>query len=44
MIYTVARENDEIYVAVNFLSHVIFVFLLFWGTVISAHVVETKEK
>ena len=46
MIYTVARENDEIYVAVIFffLSQVIFVFLLFWGTVISANVVETKEK
>ena len=45
MIYTVARENDEIYVAVIFfLSQVIFVFLLFWDTVMSANVVETKEK
>ena len=35
----------NIYVAVNFLSQVIFVFLLvFFGTVMYANEVETKEK
>ena len=33
-----------IYVVVNFLSQVIFVFLLFLGMVIYANEVETKEK
>ena len=32
------------YVVVNFLSQVIFVFLLFLGMVIYANEVETKEK
>ena len=32
------------YVVVNFLSQVIFVFLLFWGMVMYADEVETKEK
>ena len=32
------------YVVVNFSSQVIFVFLLFWGMVMYANEVETKEK
>ena len=32
------------YVAVNFLSQVIFIFLLFLGMVMNANEVETKEK
>ena len=32
------------YVAVNFLSQVVFVFLLFFGVVMYAYEVETKEK
>ena len=35
---------DNIYVVVNFLFQVIFVFLLFLGMVIYADEVETKEK
>ena len=31
-------------VVVNFLSQVIFVFLLFWGMIMYAKEVETKEK
>ena len=34
----------DIYVVVNFLFQVIFVFLLFLGMVIYANEVETKEK
>ena len=34
----------HIYVVVNFLSQVIFVFFLFWGMVMYANEVETKEK
>ena len=34
----------DIHVVVNFLSQVIFVFLLFLGMVIYANEVETKEK
>ena len=33
-----------VYVVVNFLSQVIFLFLLFLGTVMYANGVETKEK
>ena len=33
-----------IYVVVNFLSQVIFVFLLFLGTIMYANEVETKDK
>ena len=33
-----------VYVVVNFLSQVIFVFLLFLGMVMYANEVETKEK
>ena len=35
--------SKKIYVVVNFLSQVIFVFLLFLGMVIYANEVETKE-
>ena len=38
------HPNRKVYVVVNFLSQVIFVFLLFLGTVMSANEVETKEK
>ena len=34
----------NVYVVVNFLSQVIFIFLLFLGMVIYANEVETKEK
>ena len=33
----------DVYVVVNFLSQVIFGFLLFWGMVMYANKVETKE-
>ena len=33
-----------VYVVVNFLSQVIFVFLLFWGMEMYANEIETKEK
>ena len=36
--------KTKIYVVVNFLSPVIFVFLLFWRMVMYANEVETKEK
>ena len=36
--------GTKIYVVVNFLSQVIFVFLLFFGMVMYANEVETKEK
>ena len=36
--------RSYIYVVVNFSSQVIFVFLLFWGMVMYANEVETKEK
>ena len=36
--------STQIYVVVNFLSQVIFIFLLFLGMVIYANEVETKEK
>ena len=32
------------YVVVNFLSQLIFIFLLFWGIVMYANEFETKEK
>ena len=34
----------NIYVVVNFLSQVIFVFLLFWGMAMYTNEVETKDK
>ena len=37
-------QNSCIYVVVNFLSQVIFVFLLFLGMVMYANEIETKEK
>ena len=37
-------HDCNVYVVVNFLSQVIFVFLLFWGMVMYANEVETKEK
>ena len=37
-------DNTYVYVVVNFLFQVIFVFLLFLGMVIYANEVETKEK
>ena len=36
--------EDKVYVVVNFLSQVIFVFLLFRGMVMYANKVDTKEK
>ena len=36
--------GKNIYVVVNFLSQVIFVFLLFLGMIMYANEVETKEK
>ena len=38
------NKVDNIYVVVNFLSQVIFVFLLFLGMIMYANEVETKEK
>ena len=38
------RCLSVVYVVVNFSSQVIFVFLLFWGMVMYANEVETKEK
>ena len=35
---------SSIYVVINFLSQVIVVLLLFWGKVMYANEVETKEK
>ena len=37
-------QVERVYVVVNFLFQVIFVFLLFLGIVIYANEVETKEK
>ena len=36
--------DSSVYVAVNFLSQLIFIFLLFWGMVMYAYEFETKEK
>ena len=38
------RQCDECICVVNFLSQVIFVFLLFWDMIMYANEVETKEK
>ena len=38
------QNDNDVYVVVNFLSQVIFVFLLFLGMVMYANEVETKEK
>ena len=37
-------QDFRVYVVVNFLFQVIFIFLLFLGMVIYANKVETKEK
>ena len=37
-------KKGNVYVVVNFLFQVIFIFLLFLGMVIYANEVETKEK
>ena len=42
LLFTMVDIGED--VVVNFLSQVIFVFLLFWGMVIYANEVETKEK
>ena len=36
--------NSKIHVVVNFLSQLIFIFLLFWGMVMYADEFQTKEK
>ena len=41
---TLSGNKVKAYVVVNFLSQVIFIFLLFLGMVIYANEVETKEK
>ena len=38
------KLNHNIYVVVNFLSQLIFIFLLFWGMVMYADEFQTKEK
>ena len=42
--YCLIRSDCNVYVVVNFLPQVIFVPLLFWGMIIYANEVETKEK
>ena len=37
-------KNGDVCVVVNFLSQLIFIFLLFWGMVMYAYEFETKEK
>ena len=44
LILIILSTKKKIYVVVNFLSQVIFVFLLFLGMVMYANEVETKEK
>ena len=41
---TIFLYNNTIYVVVNFLSQLIFIFLLFWGMVMYADEFQTKEK
>ena len=43
-IFASIKINPQIYVVVNFLSQVIFIFPLFLGMVIYANEFETKEK
>ena len=38
------NKDSSVYVVVNFVSQVIFIFLLFSDMVMYANVVETKEK
>ena len=44
ILVVLSTKKENIYVVVNFLSQVIFVFLLFLGMVMYANEVETKEK
>ena len=37
-------QRRSIHAVVNFLSQLIFIFLLFWGVVMYANEFETKEK
>ena len=43
-IYIQKSDINQIYVVVNFLSQLIFIFLLFWGMVMYADEFQTKEK
>ena len=43
-IYLYPYKYINIYIVVNFLSQVIFIFPLFWGMVVYANEFETKEK
>ena len=38
------KRWNNIYVVVNFLSQLIFIFVLFWGMVMYANEFETKER
>ena len=44
MVFCCEFHSNNIYVVVNFLSQVIFVFLLLLGMVLYANKVKTKEK
>ena len=44
LIFLDSFQRVLLYVVVNLFSQVMFVFLLFWGMVMSANEVETKEK
>ena len=43
-IYLYIKNTDDIYVVVNFLLQLIFIFSLFWGMVMYANEFKTKEK
>ena len=42
--FAYTKFSDYVYVVVNFLSQLIFIFLLFWGMVMYADEFQTKEK
>ena len=44
IVFEIADWQSNLHVVVYFSSQVIFVFLLFWGIVMYANEVETKEK
>ena len=44
IVFEIADWQSNVRVVVYFSSQVIFVFLLFWGMVMYANEVETKEK
>ena len=44
IVFEIADWESNVRVVVYFSSQVIFVFLLFWGMVMYANEVETKEK